>query len=66
MREFEKGGEEKKIRREKRNVLVPLSNLKSMRKLKLFFWMIEVRTRFEFLAQCMNGLRPKKPKTMNL
>ena len=37
MREFEKGGEEKKIRREKRNVLVPLSNLKSMKTLKLFF-----------------------------
>ena len=40
MREFEKGGEEKKNRRkrrEKQNVLVSLSNLKSMRKLKLFF-----------------------------
>ena len=25
-----------------------------------------VRTIFEFLAQIMNGLRPKKPKTINL
>ena len=25
-----------------------------------------VRTRFEFLAQRVDGLRPKKPKTMNL
>ena len=25
-----------------------------------------VRTRFEFLAQQIDGLRPKKPKTMNL
>ena len=27
---------------------------------------IYVRTRFESLAQTMNGPRPKKPKTMNL
>ena len=25
-----------------------------------------VRTKFEFLTQKMDGLRPKKPKTMNL
>jgi len=27
---------------------------------------LSVRTRFEFLTQGMNGLRPKKLKTMNL
>ena len=33
--------------------------------MNLFSWKfvnISVRTRFEFLAQKMNGLRPKKPK----
>ena len=28
--------------------------------------MASIRTRFEIQAQSMNGLRPKKPKTMNL
>ena len=45
-REFEKGGEEKKTRRkrrEKRNVLVPLSNLKNYEEIKTFFWMIDVK-----------------------
>ena len=30
------------------------------------FKQISVRTRFEFLAQKIDGLMPKKPKTMNL
>ena len=32
----------------------------------LFFEKEIVRTRFGFLAQMMDGLRPKKPKTINL
>ena len=34
--------------------------------MKLFGFKVLVRTRFESLAQKIDGLRPKKPKTMNL
>ena len=33
---------------------------------KMVMLMSVVRTRFEFLAQKVDGLRPKKSKTMNL
>ena len=33
---------------------------------KAMYKMLDVRTRFESLAHKMTGLRPKKPKIMNL